>query len=102
MFVKQFLLSHSRDTLVALRLAGVKGILTESTEEAEKELDVLMNDPDIGILLITEKLAEDLRERIDQIKEKSLFPLIVEIPDRHGTIKDPNYILNYVKESVGI
>ncbi len=100
--MKQFLLSDSRDTLVAMRLAGIKGVLTESTSDAERELDELLKNKEIGILLISEKLAEAMREKIDAIKEKSLFPLIVEIPDRHGSIKDPNYILNYVKESVGI
>lgn|SRR5690606_34878445 len=100
--MKQFLLSDSRDTLVAMRLAGIKGVLTESTSDAEMELDELLKNKEIGILLISEKLAEAMREKIDAIKEKSLFPLIVEIPDRHGSIKDPNYILNYVKESVGI
>ena len=29
-------------------------------------------------------------------------PLIVEIPDRHGQIRDDNYITQYINESVGI
>ena len=35
-------------------------------------------------------------------KLKNIFPLIVEIPDRTGLKRDPNFITNYINESIGI
>jgi V/A-type H+/Na+-transporting ATPase subunit F len=100
--MRLFLISDNTDTLIGMRLAGVKGTMVKTREEAIKAFDEALKNKETGILLITEKLAEKIRDKIGPIKEKAPFPLIVEIPDRHGSIKDKNYILNYVKESIGI
>lgn len=97
-----YLVSDNRDTLVGMRLAGIKGQVVGSAEEAEKLIDTLVKDKDIGIILVTEKLSKDMKEKINQMKQRLATPLIVEIPDRHGTIKDADYITGYVRESVGI
>jgi V/A-type H+/Na+-transporting ATPase subunit F len=100
--MRLFLISDNTDTLMGMRLAGVKGVMVKTREEAIIALDEALNSKDTGILLITEKLAAKIRDRIKPLKERLPFPLIVEIPDRHGSVKDKNYILNYVKESIGI
>ncbi|SKA90530.1 V/A-type H+-transporting ATPase subunit F [Caloramator quimbayensis] len=97
-----YLISDNRDTLVGMRLAGIKGLITSDKKEAEKLLDSLIKDKDIMIIIITEKLAEAMRDKINNIKQKMKLPLIVEIPDRHGSIKDEDYITGYVRDSIGI
>ena len=37
-----------------------------------------------------------------EFKLKVARPLIIEIPDRHGTMRSENAITNYIRESVGI
>jgi V/A-type H+-transporting ATPase subunit F len=100
--MKIFLLSDNRDTLVGMRLAGIKGIVTNDQREAERLLENLVKDKETGIIIITEKLALMLRDNINHIKQKMVSPLIVEIPDRHGSRKDADYITGYVRESIGI
>ncbi len=97
-----FCISDHLDTLTGMRLAGIKGTLVQSREEALETLAVTRKDKDIGILLITEKTAALIREELEAIQEESPLPLIIEIPDATGSQKDENYILNYVKESIGI
>lgn len=97
-----YLMSDNRDTLVGLRIAGIKGTIVQDTCEADRTLEVLLSNKDIGIILITEKLAERLRDKISYIKQRMVSPLIVEIPDRHGSIKGDDYITGYVRESIGI
>jgi V/A-type H+/Na+-transporting ATPase subunit F len=97
-----YLISDNRDTLVGMRLAGVKGTIVNDKKEAEKLLESLLKNKNIGIVLITERLAEGMREKIDYIKIKRDLPLLVEIPDRFGSIKDENYITSYIKDSIGI
>ena len=38
----------------------------------------------------------------DDIKLNHKLPLIVEIPDRHGTGRKPNFITDYVNEAIGL
>lgn len=100
--MKVYLISDKRDTLVGMRLAGIKGTLVHDVEEAKVVLEQIVKNNDIGIVLITEKLALSLKDRINYIKIKMPSPLIVEIPDRHGSIKGNDYITGYVKDSIGI
>jgi V/A-type H+/Na+-transporting ATPase subunit F len=97
-----YLISDNRDTLVGMRLAGVKGTIVNDKKEAEKLLEGLLKNKNVGIVLITERLAVGMREKIDYIKIKRDLPLLVEIPDRFGSIKDENYITSYIKDSIGI
>jgi V/A-type H+-transporting ATPase subunit F len=97
-----YLISDNRDTLVGLRLAGIKGRVVHERNEAKEALNIALQDKNIGILAISEKAAELIKDEITEIKLKKPYPLIVEIPDRHGSNKDNDYILNYVRNSVGI
>jgi chromosome segregation protein len=79
-------------------------ILSRHREIADlkAELDKVLADKTIGILLITEKLSKEFPEIIDDIKLHRRQPLIVEIPDRHGTGRKPDFITAYVNEAIGL
>lgn len=100
--MKVYCISDNLDTLTGMRLAGIQGTMIHTKEEALEQLTSIRHDKNIGIILVTEKIANEIREEIEALKEDSPLPLILEIPDRHGSIKDKNYILNYVRESIGI
>lgn len=100
--MKIFLISDNRDTMVGMRLAGIKGVVINDKKDAEKMFDTLIEKKEVGIILISEKLAEGLRNKVNYVKQKMAFPLIVEIPDRHGSIKSKDYITGYVRDSIGI
>lgn len=100
--MKIYLISDNRDTLVGMRLAGIKGIVVNDKRNIEKAFDALINKKEVGILLLTEKVAEAIRDKVNYVKQKLTYPLIVEIPDRHGSIKDEDYITGYVRDSIGI
>ena len=40
----------------------------------------------------TEKLGQEFPDIIAEVKLNRRLPLIVEVPDRHGTGRDPNFI----------
>lgn len=100
--MKLFLISDNIDTMTGLRLAGVEGKVVKGREETLDALGKAMADKDIGIVLITELLAELIPEVISDIKLNRSRPLIVEIPDRHGTRRPPDYILSRVNEAIGL
>ena len=100
--MKMFLISDNVDTLTGMRLAGVEGEIAHGHEEAKEAVEKILEDKDLGILLITEKLSFEIPELVDDIKLNRKRPLLVEIPDRHGSGRTPNFITNYINEAIGI
>ena len=90
--MKMYLISDNIDTYTGMRLAGVEGVVVHSREELKKALDEVLADREIGIVLLTEKFGRDYPDLVNQIKLDYKTPLFVEIPDRHGTGRKPNFI----------
>lgn len=97
-----YLISDNIDTYTGMRLAGVEGVVVHSREELKKALDEVLADREIGIVLLTEKFGRDYPDLVNQIKLDYKTPLFVEIPDRHGTGRKPNFITDYVNEAIGL
>jgi V/A-type H+-transporting ATPase subunit F len=85
-----------------MRLAGVPGVVIHSKKHLKQQLMRAFEDKDLAVLLITEKLGRQFPETIAEVRLGRRLPLIVEIPDRHGTGRDPNFIMNYVNEAIGL
>ncbi|WP_069997118.1 V-type ATP synthase subunit F [Cellulosilyticum sp. I15G10I2] len=100
--MKTFLISDNRDTLVGMRLAGIDGVIVHTKEDVIEVMKAAVIDPDIGIIILTEKIVDLAKEEIMEYKLKQKKPLIIEIPDRHGTTRGHDVITNYIRESVGI
>jgi V/A-type H+/Na+-transporting ATPase subunit F len=100
--MKFFLISDNIDTHMGMRLAGIEGVVVHEKEEVKQILDKLLRQKEIAIILITEKLVKLCSELIYDIKLNKKQPLIVEIPDRHGTSHISDIIAKYVQDSIGI
>lgn len=100
--MKMYVISDNIDTKTGMRLAGIKGIVVHTKPEVEAAIREKIKDTDIGVLLITEKLGTLVPELIDHIKTVYQTPLIVEIPDRHGSTRGPESITRYVRDAVGL
>ena len=97
-----FLISDNIDTQRGMRLTGIEGVVVHEREEFIEALKDAVADTEIGIILITVKLSKLAPEYIAEIKLKKKLPLIVEIPDRHGTGKSDDYITKYIREAIGL
>ena len=97
--MKMYLISDNIDTQTGMRLAGVDGVVVHEREELRTALETALADKEIGILLLTEKFG---REFPEIVKLHHKVPLIVEIPDRHGTGRKPDFITSYVNEAIGL
>lgn len=100
--MRMYLISDNMDTYTGMKLSGVNGVLVHSRHELKEQLDSVLADKTIGILLITEKLSNEFPEIINDVKLNRRLPLIVEIPDRHGTGRKPDFITAYVNEAIGL
>ncbi|MFV0341878.1 MAG: V-type ATP synthase subunit F [Anaerocolumna sp.] len=100
--MRMFLISDNVDTYTGMRLAGIEGVVIHSKKHLKQQLDIAIEDKTIGVLLITEKFSREFPDVINDVKLNRKLPLIVEIPDRHGTGRKPDFITSYVNEAIGI
>lgn len=100
--MKYFAISDNIDTITGLRLAGIKGIVVHERAEVITALQKAVDDKDIGIIIMTELLGEMVQEEVKNIRLDTSKPIITVIPDRHGERRRPDYITNYIKESIGL
>ena len=97
--MKMYLISDNVDTYTGMRLAGVDGVVVHEKQELRDALETAMNDKSIGIILLTERFGREFPDLIDEIKLKRKMPLLIEIPDRHGTGRKKDFITSYVNEA---
>ncbi|MBU0996652.1 MAG: V-type ATP synthase subunit F [Firmicutes bacterium] len=100
--MKFYLISDNVDTLVGMRLVGIEGKVVHEKKEVLIELEKTLQDESICIVLMTTKLVELCPEVISELKLKQPRPLIVEIPDRHGSEDIGKAIDRYVSEAIGV
>ena len=78
--MKYFVITDSTDTQVGLRLAGIEGVVVREEPLVRAAIQTAAADPDIAVLLITEKLAALCQDLIAPLKLTAQRPLVVEIP----------------------
>ena len=90
------------DTVLGFAIVGISGMVAINAEEAMKAFAEMLKDRDVCIVIITEKVADMIRTTVDKYLFTESFPLIVEIPDKHG--RDPNRpgIKEMVNKAIGI
>lgn len=100
--MKMFLISDNIDTYTGMRLAGVDGVVVHEREELRKALYEVLNDKTIGIVLLTEKFGHEFPDILDKFRLERKMPLLIEIPDRHGTGRSKDFITSYVADAIGL
>ena len=100
--MKFFCISDNTDTQIGMRLAGVEGVVVHTSDEVSRALDEACENSEIGLVLVSHKLMKLCPEKIYNIKLRSKYPLVVEIPDRHGDSNISETITEYVRESIGL
>ena len=100
--MKMYLISDNVDTYTGMRLAGVDGVVVHERGELYEALQNVIKDKEVGIVLLTEKFGIEFPEIIDEVRLHHKTPLIIEIPDRHGTGRKPDFITSYVNEAIGL
>lgn len=100
--MKMYLISDNVDTYTGMRLAGVDGVVVHEREELYDALQSVLKDQTIGIVLLTEKFGKEFPDIIDEFRLERKMPLLVEIPDRHGTGRRKDFITSYITDAIGL
>ena len=75
------------DAVLGFGIVGVAGRIVENPDQAQDAFNAIIADKETAIIIITEPVADMIRPTVTKYLFTQSFPLIVEIPDRHG--RDP-------------
>lgn len=91
-----------RDTATGFRLAGVKEIFIPEGDEKDIWLKIIDRD-DIGVLFLTEKIANSIDKYLKEFRLRNNVPIVVEIPDKHGKKEGHvDFVSQLIKKAVGV
>ena len=95
-----------RHTVYGFRLAGIRKTfpIEEIREQGISEALKDLFGPGIALLLVTERVAEELGDKLEEANrfKKGMLPVIVVIPDSSGPmIKKIDPIRELIKRTVG-
>ena len=85
-----------------MRLAGIEGAVVHEKEELKAELNRVLADKEVAVIILTEKFGREFPDVINEVRLGRSLPLLIEIPDRHGTTRGENFITSYVNEAIGV
>ena len=98
----QFYVIADEHTVTGFKLVGIDGEVVDSADEAREALSKAFSSPDIGIIILTEKIAASIKEEVEEFLFGHSFPLIIEIPDRTGPLEGRVSIREMVRSAVGV
>lgn len=98
----EFFVIGDNDTVIGFSLAGINGRSVDNSREGLMALNEAVESGRIGIVLITERVAQEIRPEIENIIINRNLPLLVEIPDIGGPLEDKITISDLVKSAIGI
>lgn len=90
------------DTVRGFRLAGVSGQVVVSPEDAMSAMKAALTQTDCAVIILTEKVADDIRPEVERIRYECEHPLIVEIPGPDGPLPKRKSLRQLAQEAVGI
>lgn len=92
-----------RDTVTGFRLVGVSECASPKSPNDTRELLLdYFRDPNMGLIIITERLAQEVEDTIVELSQ-SPVPVILLIPDRTGSTGTYESVLKeLIRRAVGI
>ena len=90
------------DAVLGFGIMGVNGVVAVNADEARRAFQGQLADKEVGIIIMTEAVADLIRPQVDKYLLTESFPLIVEIPDRRGRRPNRPGIKEMVNAAIGI
>lgn len=98
----KFFVIGDREAVLGFRLVGVEGVEASGRDDALAALHKAMSRKEIGVILMTEKIAREIRDEFEARLYGLGFPLILEIPDASGPVADRLRVEDVVRRAIGM
>lgn len=99
--MKVMVIGHP-EAVLGFSLVGVHGQVVTTAEEVNQALDDALSAPDVGIVLVSEDVANLIRARMDQLRLRSTVPLVFEIPGPEGPSPDQPSLNEVIRRAIGV
>jgi V/A-type H+-transporting ATPase subunit F len=99
--MKVLVIGHP-EAVLGFSLAGVSGRVATTAAEVNQALDDVQASKDVGIVLVTQDVAELIPARMEHLKLRSTIPLVVEIPAQGGVPEGQESLGEIVLRAIGI
>lgn len=90
------------DTVRGFRLAGVGGCPVTTPSAAAAAFAAAIVKPDVGILVLTQQVAAQIRPQVDAFRLERDRPLLVEIPGPGGPLAGRKSLSQLVQSAIGV
>ena len=98
--MKLYVLGHE-DTVLGFSLIGVEGFATEDPAVALARLEEVVARGDVGLILITARLASSLRARVQEMEQSPGLPLVLQVPAPGEPLERPP-VRELVRRALGV
>ncbi len=90
-------------TATCFRMAGLTHLhLVSNAQDAEECILELLKNDSIGIIIVTERLCNQIRETIERLLERR-YPIIIPIPDSRGPESmKTDFLVELIRQKTGI
>ncbi len=99
--MKVLVIGHP-EAVLGFSLAGVSGRVATNAAEVNQALDDVQASKDVGIVLVTQDVAQLIPARMEHLKLRSTIPLVVEIPAQGGVPEGQESLGEIVLRAIGI
>jgi len=99
--MKVLVIGHP-EAVLGFSLAGVSGRVAKTAAEINQALDDAQASKDVGIVLVTQDVAQLIPARMEHLKLRSTVPLIVEIPSQGTAAENQGSLGEIVLRAIGI
>ncbi len=99
--MKVLVIGHP-EAVLGFSLAGVSGRVATTAADVNEALDEVQASRDVGIVLVTQDVAQLIPARMEHLKLRSTIPLVVEIPAQGGVPEGQESLGEIVLRAIGI
>jgi len=90
-----------KESSLGFKFSGIETREISTKAEALEAFSVALAVENVGIIIVTEKAASFMREKLNQFLYSEELPLIIEVPSR-GPVKRRKSVSESLKEIIGI
>lgn len=98
----KYVLIGSESAVLGFSMVGVDCRNADSESAARQALEDAFSQEDVGIIIITESVADMIRDEVNRSMFTRSFPLIVEIPDEHTISRSRTSMRDLAHQAIGI
>ncbi len=89
-------------TVRGFGFAGIDGTVVESAAAARDAIRAYLAQPEIGVILVAQAVADQLGGEFDEYKLRRHLPLVLNIPDSTGAGMTGDDIQKMVQQALGL